>query len=399
MLSERLKKALIIAGSIVIAVCFVCILLLSHALSMEKDKQPAGVMQDLTIPVALPSATLNLLPEPDKNSEPLLTFAVLGGSADKTGKGEKFNEPALRSALSGIKEGSTAQFAVVLGDIATGSVLYENAKANLNAWLKVATEYFPKSFFYPCFGLQESAHKSRNKILTEQDDRTDPKNTEKVEKDYKISMFSKVFDDFEISGLCHSVYGRTAYYIRRENCNFIVLNTKWYDQMDRVSDTVREWVENIAKNGADFNIIFLYGTPFPTFSVGMEMDAPYSTTTDDFSGKSNKAYRDAFWSMVDKLPGAVVFCGSEQLYARKTIDKRYGDYLSNVFQINAAGLHGAFDTGVNDPNALDAGPYYREHYIIGMVYEDRVTFEVRDAADSALLDTFFVNEKGKSPAA
>jgi hypothetical protein len=83
MLSERLLKALMIAGSIVIAVCFVCILLLSRALSMEKDKQSAGMVQDQTTPVALPSATLNLLPKSgETSSEPVLTFAVFGGSAD-----------------------------------------------------------------------------------------------------------------------------------------------------------------------------------------------------------------------------------------------------------------------------------------------------------------------------
>ncbi|MGI6150613.1 MAG: hypothetical protein ACOYIR_01515 [Christensenellales bacterium] len=389
MLSERLLKALMIAGSIVIAVCFVCILLLSRALSMEKDKQSAGMVQDQTTPVALPSATLNLLPKSgETSSEPVLTFAVFGGSADKSGNGKRLHEPALRNALSSIKEGEGAQFAVVLGDLASGSVSAEHAAANLNAWLDVATDYFPEGFFYPCFGLQESAHKGRSKIFAEHDDRTHPDNADKVEQNYKIAVFSEVFDEFEVTGFCHSVYGRTAYYFRRENCNFIVLNTKWYEQMDRVSKTVRDWIAGIAKNGADFNLIFLYGTPFPTFSVGMEMDAPYSTTTDDFAGKSNKEFRDEFWSLVEGLPGAIVFCGSEQLYARKTIDARYGNFQKYVFQISSAGLQGAFDTGINDPNSLDAGPYYREHYIIGKIHADRMVFEVKTVEDSAMLDSF-----------
>ncbi len=61
MLSERLKKALMIAGSITIAVCFVCILLLSRALSLEKDKQQK-IDQEQAAPIALPAATLDLLP-------------------------------------------------------------------------------------------------------------------------------------------------------------------------------------------------------------------------------------------------------------------------------------------------------------------------------------------------
>jgi|GEM_PF-1834594 len=397
-MGERLKKALMIAASVVMAACFLCILLLSRALSMEKDRQSATASAEPVLSAALPSATLNLLPEPRQESGPLLTFVVLGGSADKTGKGEPLYEAALRRALSRIKEHENAQFAVVLGDIATGSVLAENARENLDAWLDVATAYFPESFFFPCFGLQESAHKGRNKIFSEKDDRTSPENADKVEKDYKIALFSEVFDEFEADGFCHSVYGRTAYYFRRGNCNFIVLNTKWYDQMDRVSDTVRDWVRKIAGNGADFNLIFLYGTPFPTFSAGMEMDAPYSTTTDDWGGKTNAAYRDEFWSLVDGLAGTVVFCGSEQLYARKTIDARYGDYNGNVFQVSSAGLHGAFDAAVNDPKALDAGPYYREHYIIGKVYSGKVTFEVKDAADGSVLDAFAVHAQGESPA-
>jgi len=400
MLSERLKKALMIAGSITIAVCFICILLLSRALSAEKDKQPKSVIQDQAAPIALPAATLNLLPgSGEAGGGPAFTFAVFGGSADKAGGGVELNELALRNVLSKIKEGENAQFAVVLGDIASGSVFAENAAASLNAWLDVATEYFPESFFYPCFGLQESAHKGRNKIFADDDDRTHPDNAEKVEKNYKISVFSGLFDKFEADGLCHSVYGRTAYYFRRGNCNFIVLNTKWYDQMDRVSGTVRDWIAEIAANGADFNFIFMYGTPYPTFSAGMEMDAPYSTTTDDSEAGANSEFRDEFWKLVDKLPGAVVFCGSERLYARKTIDGRYGEFEGNVFQISSAGLQGAFDTGVNDPNPPDAGPYYREHYIAGKVFDDRVVFEVRDATDAAMLDSFAVYAESEIPGA
>lgn len=400
MLSERLKKALMIAGSITIAVCFVFILLLSRALSAEKDKQQKSVVQEQATPVALPASTLNLLPgSGETGGEPVLTFAVFGGSADKTGGKGSLYEPALRNALSKIKEGENAQFAIVLGDVASGSVFAENASANLNAWLDVAAEYFPESFFFPCFGLQESAHKGRNKILNADDDRTDPDNAEKVEKNYKITVFSELFDEFEPDGLCHSVYDRTAYSFRRGNCNFIVLNTKWYDQMDRVSGTVRDWMEGIAGNGAAFNLIFMYGTPYPTFSVGMEMDAPYSTTTDDSGGRANRAFRDDFWKLVDKLPGAVVFCGSEQLYARKTIDGRYGEFEGNVFQISSSGLQGAFDTGMNDPNPPDAGPYYRAHYITGTVFDDRVVFEAKDAKDSTVLDSFSVYAGSGVPAA
>lgn len=397
MLSERLKKALMIAGSITIAVCFVCILLLSRALSMEKDKQQK-IPKEQAAPIALPTATLNLLPgSGEPAEEPVLAFAVFGGFADKTG-GKKLNEPALRNVLERIQKGENAQFAIVLGDIASGSVFAENAAANLNAWLNVATEYFPESFFYPCFGLQESAHKGRNKILSADDDRMHPGNAEKVEKNYKITIFSEIFDQFETEDLCHSIYGRTAYSFRQGNCNFIVLNTKWYDQMDRVSGTVRNWIGKIAENGAAFNLIFMYGTPYPTFSTGMEMDAPYSTTTDDADSGANSAFRDEFWKLVDKLPGAVVFCGSEQLYARKTIDSRYGKFEGNVFQISSAGLEGAFDTGVNDPYPPDAGPYYREHYMIGKLFEDRVVFEVKDAKDSTLLDSFAVYAGGEVPA-
>ncbi len=399
MLSERLKKALMIAGSITIAVCFVCILLLSRALSLEKDKQQK-IDQEQAAPIALPAATLDLLPgSGEPAEEPALTFAVFGGSADKTGGGKALNEPALRNALERIQKSENAQFAVVLGDIASGSVLAENASANLSAWLNIATEYFPESFFYPCFGLQESAHKGRNKILNAEDDRTHPDNAEKVEKNYKITIFSEIFDQFATEGLCHGVYGRTAYSFRRGNCNFIVLNTKWYDQMDRVSGTVRNWIGKIAENGAAFNLIFMYGTPYPTFSAGMEMDAPYSTTADDADSGANSAFRDEFWKLVDELPGAVVFCGSEQFYARKTIDERYGEFEGSVFQISSAGLQGAFDTGMNDPHLPDAGPYYREHYMIGKLFEDKVVFEVKDAKDSAILDSFAVYAEGEGPAA
>jgi hypothetical protein len=244
--------------------------------------------------------------------------------------------------------------------MASGSVNGETAEENLGKWMDIATEYFPVEFFYPCFGLQESAHKGRNKIWKANDDRSDPANAEKVEKNYKLTVFSEVFEKFQWDAFCHETYERSAYCFRCENCKFIILNTKWYDQMDRVSKTAREWMSEIAEDDAAFNFVFMYGTPFPTDSLGMEMDADYSTTTDDAAETTNRAYRDEFWAAVDELSGAAVFCGSEQMYSRKTIDSRYGSYRNGVYQISAAGLGGPFDTAVNDPNPADSGPFYCE---------------------------------------
>lgn len=386
MLSEKITKALIVAASGVIVACFISILVLSRALSFEKEKRQRGIGINEAVQVELPESTLNLIPGSEaKHEEPILTFAVFGGTADRTGRLEVFNEPALRNTIASIKS-QNPNLAFVLGDIASGTVSQINASANLTAWLEVATEYFPESFYYPCFGLQESAHVGRNKILS--DDENQSGNDKKVEKNYKVEVFSELFDEFVVDEFCNEIYGRTSYYIRIDDCNFIVLNTKWYEQMDRISDTVRSWIKKISQNGAKFNLVFMYGTPYPTYSIKSEMDADYSTTTDDIDGKPNSELRDDFWKLIDSLPGAVVFCGSEQLYVRKVIDDRYGDFNGNAFQINCAGLQGTFDSAVNDPHMLDSDPIYREHYVIGRVYENHIAFDVIDILDSAIIDSF-----------
>ena len=122
MLSEKITKALIVAASVVIAACFISILVLSQALSFEKEKRQSGIGIIEAVQVELPESTLNLIPGTEaKHEEPILTFAVFGGTADRTGRLEVFNEPALRNTLASIKS-QNPNLAFVLGDIASGTV-------------------------------------------------------------------------------------------------------------------------------------------------------------------------------------------------------------------------------------------------------------------------------------
>jgi len=333
-------------------------------------------------PSPCPSPAPAAVPEPTAEA-PLLTFAVVGGSAGKGGSEPALCTESLQAALQQAKLHG-AERVMLLGDLAAGSVFGEVAEQNLRAFLETASEFFSEHRLYPVFGIQESHHKGRNKIFAEEDDRSDPDLADMVEKDYKLAVFSAVFDEFEADSFCHKVYGRTVYAFTKNDCNFFVLNTKWYEHMDRVSPTVIRWMLDYADNGAAYNFIFLYGTPYPICETGMEMDADYSTTTDDQQTMTNAEFRDEFIAAVRKLKNPVLFCGSESMYARRTVN--------GLTQLNVSGMGYEFDRSVNAEEGILCGPVYENHCLVAQVYEDNVEFTVYHADSGEIIDRFTAKE-------
>ena len=378
-MSGRTKYLLALTGLGLLAL-FCLAVLLSPGQPEEPAVSPAQTLSAdaLSRPVTVsPSPSPTLTPAPAAD----LTFAIAGGSAAKGGEAGAVCTQTLSAALRSAKDQGAA-FVVMLGDLATGSVFPDVARANLEAFADCAFQYFDPEDVYPVFGLQESHHKGRNQILDPQEDPEEFPN--KVEKDYKLAIFSEVFCEFTADSFCHDVYGKTAYAFTAQDCNFIVLNTKWYEQMDRVSSTVVDWLKSYAENGVSCNLVFLYGSPYPLCDVKTEMDADYSTTTDDEEEKTNAQYRDELLAAIGQLPSPVIFCGSESLYARREVD--------GVLQVSCSGLGWEFDRSLNSEEGLLFGPCYQNHYLLCGVYPDRLEFSAIDPTDGSVIDRFAVEK-------
>lgn len=303
-------------GLIALLIC--CLLLTGCSAKSSVETIVTPDVMEVT-PQAPPTPTPAPTPSPEPDP---FRFVVAGDSRglykDEVGKYQ--GEPGgintavvsrMFEALSRLE--LPPRFVMTLGDYGMGSSDAAEAKTQYQTFLDTAAQFFPKSAIYACYG-----------------------NHEALCKDGGIEVFSEVFSDFIADNFCKpEKYGRTVYHFSANNCNFFVLNTNSPDAAHSIPDDVLEWLQYFTGNGDAFNFIFIHEPAFPSGNhVGNSLD-------------KNPKQRNKFWSVVDNIPGAIVFNAHEHQYARRRIDRSFTDqngnpYVNEVYQITTAGMGAPF---------------------------------------------------------
>lgn len=333
--------------------------------SEEAASIPTPALLDITAQVP---PTPVLTPTPSPPPAPF-RFVVAGDSRglyqDEAGKyqGEigGVNTAVISLALSSLKQKEIQpEFIMTLGDYGMGSSDPAEAKTHYQTFLDTATQYYPESNYYACYG-----------------------NHEALLKEGGIELFSEMFDEFEADEFFKpDQYGRTTYYFSSNNCNFFVLNTNAPDNPHKISDDVLEWMISQTGKGEMFNFIFIHEPAFPS---GNHTD----NSLDKFADQ-----RDKFWSAVDNIPAALVFNAHEHQYARRRIDRSFSDengniYVNEVYQITTAGMGAPFHEDYTDSRGMVVPPRLAFHYVIVDILENQAQISAV-TLDGYVLDEFFI---------
>lgn len=305
-----------------------------------------------------------VLPEYDAIDSLIMRFVIGGDSRglyhDEVGTYEGalggVNTAIVERTMQSVSSLSPAPaFMVTLGDYGMGSSDAVEACAQYEQWLQAATKHCSPSFFYVLYGNHEA----------------------KLEGKEGIQIFSDVFSDFIADEFFEpGIYGRTVYYFSRENINFFMLNTNSSNQPHRVSDAVITWMQSKTNRGERNNIFFVHEPAFPTGNhIGRSLDA-------------DPQQRDAFWSFVSTVPGAIVFNAHEHQYTRRLVDHTFNDsFINGVYQITSAGMGAPFHYTYTDTRGIIVPPQYAFHYVICDVYPDHIQICAEDL-DGNILDEF-----------
>ncbi len=285
-----------------------------------------------------------------------LRFVVMG---DSRGSDNGVNSAVVKGIMEKIKTVSPQpQFAIMPGDICSGSKSYSTTKAQLEYFKKLITAYYPIEFFYPGIGNHE--------IIAGPDGE---------------KAFAEVFPEFKASFM--EGYNRTVYYFDQGNTRFFMLNSDHPGEVHTISSIQQTWVKNNIDSGKAHNLYFIHEPAYPTGDhVGSSLDA-------------NLTLRNSLWKLFDTSAAPMAFCGHEHFYSKRHIDSSFNEksdakdltFQKSIYQITTGGFGAPHYTGYTSKKGVDVPPIPEYHYIIVDINENKIKLTVYNI-DNKIIDQF-----------
>lgn len=340
-----------IAGILVIAVlllsCFGC-----------SGPQASRAPERSTVSPQIPGSTQPSGTSGNPPSNPKeLRFVVM---ADSRGSDNGVNSSTVKKTLERIKKLSPQpEFAVMPGDLVDGAKDLNGVKSQLEYFKKIATAYYPISFFYPGIGNHEVNVSGLG--------------GEKA--------FAGAFKEFQAVFL--KDFNRTAYFFDKGDARFFMLNSNHPGEAHTIGDSQLAWLrENIDKSKR-YNFYFLHEPAYPTGThVGSSLDAnPYK--------------RDRLWEVIDGSNSPMVFCGHEHNYTRRHISSHFNEkvngvdfkFAKSVFQVTAGSFGAPLYKGYTSKKDVDVPPILQYHFVVVDINKDRIKATVY-TLDGIVIDGF-----------
>ena len=333
------------------------------------QKPSPGETTDAPIVSGLPQGTVGLTPQSPGSESPVsiatpdvplghpqtaFRFVVMG---DSRGSDNGINSEIVKKIMERIKLLSPQpDFAIIPGDIVSGSDSYEGVKSQLEYFKKTVTAYYPAEFFYTCIGNHETSGDG-------------------------VKAIGEVFSEFKVSEFLKG-YGRTAYYFDRGNARLFMFDTDYPGELHEVSDKQLDWVRaNLNDSGV--NLFFLHEPPFPTgANVGYSLD-------------KNPFQRAKLWELVDSSNDPMVFCCHEHNYTRRhinadfntTIDGVGFKYGKTVYQVTTGGFGAPLYNEFTNKKDVDVPPVVEYNFVVVDVDGSKLSVKAYNP-DGRQLDSF-----------
>lgn len=285
-----------------------------------------------------------------------LRFVVM---ADSQGDNDGINLEVVTKTLAEIKKISPQpSFAVMPGDLISGTRSYSETKDQLVHFKNTITQYYPIEFFYPGFGNHEAAAGKSGE-----------------------QAFEDVFTETEANFL--DSYHKTVYYFDRYNTRFYMLNSSHHGEKDMISDVQLNWIKTNTDSGKLHNVYFFHQPAYPTGAhIGSSLDV-------------NGLQRDKLWEVIDSSVNPIVFCGHEHNYSRRHIDSDFNEtikgqsfsYSKVVYQI-VTGTFGGFPSwDYGDNRNVDVPPIPEYSYTVVDINESKIHVTVYNL-EGKIIDDF-----------
>lgn len=290
--------------------------------------------------------------------EQKLRFIVL---ADSRGLDHGVNSEIVKKVLSQVKRLTPQpEFAILPGDLTEGSKSYSTVQDQLDYFKEIITQYYPVEFYYPGIGNHEM------------------RAGEGGEK-----AFSKTFGEFEANFL--EGYHRTSYYFDTGDTRFFMLNSDHPEEKHKITGDQLTWLKDNIDPGKKHNIFLMHEPPYPT-------GAEAGNSLDRYP-----AARDEFWRVVDKTPGAIVFCGHEHNYSRRLIDSSFNEkigkksykFKNEIYQIITGGFGAPLYTKYTSKKNMIIPPIPQYHFTVIDIDDRGVNIQAINI-DGEVIDVFQV---------
>lgn len=288
--------------------------------------------------------------------DPYLRFVVM---SDSRGSDHGINNTVVRRTLNQIRKISPSpQFAIIPGDLVSGSDSYEEIREQLSYFKDIITDYYPSEFFYPGFGN----HEGRAGIEGEK-------------------AFSEVFSELNVNSL--EGYNNTVYYFDKLGTRFYMLNSNHPGGENTISDSQLNWIKSNNLKGQKNNIFFFHEPAYPTGAhIGSSLDV-------------NKLQRDKLWEVIDQSPNPIVFCGHEHNYTRRHIDSSFNEIVNGrafyfnklVYQVTTGTFGAPIYRDYKDNKNVDVPPVPMYNFVIVDITNDEMRITAYDI-NGEIIDEF-----------
>lgn len=297
----------------------------------------------------------------EKANEQHFRFVV---SADSRGEKKNIHEEDIRSVMRRIKAlKPQPSFMVTIGDLIRGSEDAKTLEQQYDEWKSVASEFYPLQFYYPAVGNHEM-------IMRDQGG---------------LDAFDFAFKDTFTANFYGHGYGRSVYYFDYGDARFFVVNNYHPAHRHSVAPDVIKWLKDNTDKRKAFHFVFAHAPGWPT-------GAHVNSSMDKYPDK-----RNAFWEVVDAMPGALFFAGHEHNYSRTQIDSTFSEivngthyaFKNTVQQVVVGGFGSKVHTRFKSRKGVIVKPQPVCCYAVIDVYSDRVHVRAYDVSDN-ILDDFTV---------
>ena len=269
--------------------------------------------------------------------------------ADSRGSTNGVNVAAVTKTMKAIKKLKVKpSFAMVVGDLISGSKSGKTTLLQLKSFEKLATKYYPESFFFPGVG-----------------------NHEVVSGKSGETSFAKVFNKFNGKSFLAG-YNRSVYYFDKGNSRFFMLNSDHPGEIGKISDRQLEWLKKNINPNSKNNFFFFHEPAFPTGPhIGSSLD-------------KYPAQRDKLWEIIDASTNPIVFTGHEHYYTRRHITMS-----KLVYQVTSGSFGAPLNTIFRDKKDVDVPPISQYNFCVVDINEKTIDITVYNL-NGKVIDSFKV---------
>ena len=299
----------------------------------------------------IPEASLQISSKADSSGSAKITEAPLRFivMADSRGTTNGMNVAAVTKTMKAIKKLKVQpSFAVVVGDLIQGSKSSKTTLLQFKSFEKLATKYYPESFFFPGVG-----------------------NHEVVSGKSGETSFAKVFNKFKGKSFLAG-YNRSVYYFDKGNSRFFMLNSDHPGEIGKISNRQLAWLKKNINTNSKNNFFFFHEPAFPTGPhVGSSLD-------------KYPAQRDKLWKIIDASNNPMVFTGHEHFYTRRHITNS-----KSVYQVTTGSFGAPLNSAFKDKTGVDVSPVSQYHFAVVDIYEKTIDTTVYNL-NGKVIDSFKV---------